>query len=301
MNCQKLLNALQIHTLLLIAATATCPACDKAPSESVAVSAWQSAPSQTKIPIPEDEAGVAVTWHGEGQGTAEIPVQKGMPLFSVHINDDGGAHCCQEVQVYAPDGANLVYDSGWYGAYGRITLLDIDGDGSTEIVHNLATFHYYDGLCYYCSPFVDAIFAYDQEAGRFVPANERFPALWQDTLEEARNPRPVQELIPNPKTAKDSDEFEHFRQLQARAVARAANLILAGYENEAYAWLAHQFTPEEGQRVCHVLHQHLNTNGHYLFLKKLKLQQSTKTTAERSKIFAADFKTMKKARRHGLQ
>ncbi|EKD33622.1 MAG: hypothetical protein ACD_75C02640G0001 [uncultured bacterium] len=200
--------------------------------------------------------------------SGSIRVHKGMPLFSVSIERTGGNHCCEYAYVSDPATFNTVFDSSSYGLEGGIELADLDGDGTVEISQNITDFHYYNGMCYAISPYVDVIFAYDKKLRKFVPANNRFPELWQNTLDEARNPPHSQKIIPDLGQAKDSTEFERIRIMESLAVAKAANLILAGYEKEAYTWLQRQFVPEEGRRVCEVLHDYLRSDSPYISSKR---------------------------------
>jgi hypothetical protein len=266
-----------IRVLLILGATALCAACSKPPSAAVVDEPAQPATSQATSASPAKEVDFDIAWEKAGIGETGIPVLKGLPLFPVFVVDSGGAHCCQEIEVYDPVTGDKVFDSNWYGLDGRIRLVDLDGNGTAEIVQNLTSFHYYDGMCYAFSPWVEAILTYDMKARKFVPANQQFPRFWKDTLDEARNTHSSSRIIPDLATAKDSNEFERIREMEARAVERAANLILAGHEEETFVWLARQFEPEEGRRVCRVLRDTLEAEGYYLHVKKSKPRHTRRT------------------------
>ncbi len=192
-----------------------------------------------------------------GIGKAKIPVQKGLPFFSVGVFDTGGMHCCQSVSVINPKTGKTVYDSDSYGLNGRVDLIDLDGDGSVEILQNITSFHEYEGTFSY-SPWVDAVFAYDAKRGRYLPAMNRFPEFWRETLHEARSKRhpanPVPALVPT----EGGIDFGKLQKLEGQAVGRAVNLILAGYGIEAYAWLERQYeNSAEGQKAAKTLRRHM--------------------------------------------
>ncbi len=256
---------------MIIASTAFCASCSKAPSATGYGAAGKKISSNVTPTRISEGAAYDIHWGKDGIGDASIPVQKGKPLFSVNVVDSGGAHCCQQVEVFNPVTSDIVFDSVWYGVDGRTRLVDLDGDGTVEIVQNLTSFHYYDALCYASSPWVDAIFTYDKEQHLFVPANDRFPALWNYTLDEARKRLPSPAKIADLGSAKNHNEFERIRELESEAVEKAANLILAGYEEEAYAWLERQFDqPEDGRRACNILRDHLKAEIYYQSVKSFR-------------------------------
>jgi hypothetical protein len=158
--------------------------------------------------------------------------------------------------------------------HGRIRLEDLDGDGVVEIIQNLDSFHYYNGLSYVQSPRVDAVFAYDRKTRRFLPAHDRFPALWQDTLKEARRKQKTRPVIPDILSAQDFEVLCKIRTMESEAVEKAVALIFAGYEHEAYTWLKRQFVvPRDAKRVSETLREHLASDRYYQYLKEHKLKK----------------------------
>jgi len=218
-----------------------------------------------------------------------IQLRSNRPPFLFIRSDSGGAHCCGRAWVYEPaDPMRLVFDSAWYGPDGRLRLRDLNHDGSLEIIQNITTFHYYDDMCYAISPGVDAIFAWDEGTRRFVPANNRFPALWQDTLDEARNGRLPGRIIPAREMAKDFDELDSIKASESGAIERAVNLVYAGYEREAFEWLARQFERENGRRICETLRDYLQSDNYYRCLNKLPMIDREEVMISRAAGFAAD-------------
>ncbi len=197
---------------------------------------------------------------GSGIGEARIPVRKGAPLYTVSVYNTMGRFCCETISVSAPDNNKTVYDSEWYGLAGVVLLVDLDGNGTAEIMQNINSFHEYDGMTPCYSPVVDAIFAYDPKQSRYVLANSRFPEYWQDTLNEARSKRPPAQPVPamEPSEPGGGVDLAATWVIEGQVVARAVNLILAGYEKEAYIWFERQYkAPDEGKRAVKILREHM--------------------------------------------
>jgi len=203
-----------------------------------------------------------------GIGEAKIPVRKGAPLYTVYIYDTLGMHCCETVVIHDSKNGKTVYDSELYGLDGRVTLIDLDGNGTAEIIQNITSFHEYDGMSIMSSPWVNAIFTYEVKLSRYVLANSRFPEFWQDTLKEARSKRPSAHPVPA-MPSEGGIDLDAIWKIEGPAVAKAVNLILAGYEKEAYAWLERQYEdPEDGRRAVKTLREHMRHEE--LLLQKRK-------------------------------
>jgi hypothetical protein len=91
----------------------------------------------------------------------------------------GGAHCCTVYRVYDL-GAEFraLFDDDEYGVeeIGEdMTLVDIDGDGRYEFTQSVMAFDYFM-TSHAGSVFPTAVFAYDERAGKYLPANRKFSA-----------------------------------------------------------------------------------------------------------------------------
>jgi hypothetical protein len=102
----------------------------------------------------------------------------------------GGAHCCTVYHVYDL-GAELrtLFDGGEFGIdeIGEdMNVLDIDGDGRYEFTLDVMAFDYFL-TSHAGSVFPTAVFAYDERAGKYMPANRKFSAyLLRGVAREAR-------------------------------------------------------------------------------------------------------------------
>lgn len=91
----------------------------------------------------------------------------------------GGAHCCTIYRVYDL-GAELrtLFDGDEFGIdeIGEdMNVLDIDGDGRYEFTQDVMAFDYFM-TSHANSVFPTAVFAYDEGAGKYLPANRKFSA-----------------------------------------------------------------------------------------------------------------------------
>lgn len=88
----------------------------------------------------------------------------------------GGAHCCYSDWIYDLSGnPRVVYDNEKYGTGNLLSPVDLDGDGKYELKQSVMAFDYFH-LSHASSVFPEAIFAYDQKAGEYRPANRKFSA-----------------------------------------------------------------------------------------------------------------------------
>jgi hypothetical protein len=91
----------------------------------------------------------------------------------------GGAHCCTLYRVYdlGPE-LRALFDGAEYGVeeVGEdMRVLDIDGDGRYELTQSVMAFDYFM-TSHAGSVFPTAVFAYDEAAGKYLPANRKFSA-----------------------------------------------------------------------------------------------------------------------------
>lgn len=136
------------------------------------------------------QGGKVLATHEDG-GMGEDSTQTGLfPLLGgetkqlVVMQYTGGAHCCWIYHVYdfSPR-LRLIFDGEEYGTGYELHPKDIDGDGRFEFTHAVMTFDYFH-MSHASSVFPVAVFAYDEQARRYLPANRRFQAYVLRGLEE---------------------------------------------------------------------------------------------------------------------
>jgi hypothetical protein len=125
----------------------------------------------------------------------------------------GGAHCCTVYRVYdlGPE-LRLLFDGDEYGIdeIGEpMRVLDIDGDGRREFTQDVMAFDYFM-TSHANSVFPTAVFAYDEAAGRYLPANRKFSAYLLRGV--ARDVRRVEAANRRMSAEERASEFhgEHF-------------------------------------------------------------------------------------------
>ena len=78
----------------------------------------------------------------------------------------------------------VIYDSGKYDLVYELRVIDIDGDGYSEIVQNLGSFWYFDSLDNLYSPRPPIIFTYDSSVSTYLPANMHFEHVALKDIQE---------------------------------------------------------------------------------------------------------------------
>ncbi len=126
----------------------------------------------------------------------------------------GGAHCCTVYRVYdlGPE-FRALFDGDEFGIdeIGEdMRLVDIDRDGRYEFTLSVMAFDYFM-TSHANSVFPTAVFAYDEGAGKYVPANRKFSAYLLRGIE--RDVRKVEALNRRMTREERASAFhgEHFR------------------------------------------------------------------------------------------
>jgi hypothetical protein len=149
----------------------------------------------------------------------------------------GGAHCCTVYHVYDL-GAELrtLFDGGEYGVdeIGEdMRVVDIDGDGRYEFTLDVMAFDYFL-TSHAGSVFPTAVFAYDERAGKYLPANPKFSAYLLRGVE--REARKVEEtnrrtVFRQPRV-RQTFHGEHFRTV----LDVLLKYVYAGEERKGWAF-----------------------------------------------------------------
>jgi hypothetical protein len=101
----------------------------------------------------------------------------------------------------------LIYDSTKYRVGHDLAALDINKDGTYELIQSLHTFWFFDRLCGSCSPNIGIVFKYDERVGKYLPANQLFPQYALEGIEE--NIRAVQSFNSRTDFTKFTDTGEY--------------------------------------------------------------------------------------------
>jgi len=149
----------------------------------------------------------------------------------------GGAHCCTVYRVYDL-GAQLrtLFDGDEFGIdeIGEdMNVVDIDHDGRYEFTQTVMAFDYFM-TSHAGSVFPTAVFAYDERAGKYLPANRKFSAyLLRGVGREARKIEETnRRTIFRPTRARQTFHGEHFRSV----LDVLLKYVYAGEEQKGWAF-----------------------------------------------------------------
>jgi clan AA aspartic protease (TIGR02281 family) len=96
-------------------------------------------------------------------------------------------NCCLTYKIYKliPN-THLIFDDEEYGnSTGTLMkFVDLDGDGKYELVQFINTFNSFHGLDFRFSPFLEAVFSYENDKDRYVVANIRFSKYLLKNIEK---------------------------------------------------------------------------------------------------------------------
>jgi len=178
--------------------------------------------------------------------------------------DTGGAHCCSIYRVYDL-GANLrtLFDGDEYGVEevgGEMNVIDIDHDGRYEFTQAVMAFDYFL-TSHAGSVFPVAVFAYDEGARKYVPANKRFSSYLLRGV--ARDVREVETLNRRMTREEIASGFhgEHFRAV----MNVLTKYVYAGEEEKGWAFF----------------------KTHYMLADKSEVEAAVKKRFKESAIYCA--------------
>jgi hypothetical protein len=174
----------------------------------------------------------------------------------------GGAHCCTVYRVYdlGPE-LRVLFDGNDYGVEEigeEMTLADIDGDGRYEFTQSVMAFDYFL-TSHAGSVFPTAVFAYDEAAGRYAPANRRFSAYLLRPV--ARDIAKVEALNRRMSRAERAGTFhgEHFTAVMEVLL----KYVYAGEEKKGWDFFATHYLLRDRAEVEAKVKEHLRESAVY--------------------------------------
>lgn len=178
----------------------------------------------------------------------------------------GGAHCCTVYRVYDL-GAQLrtLFDGEEYGVdeIGEdMTPVDIDGDGRYEFTLDVMAFDYFL-TSHAGSVFPTAVFAYDERAGKYLPANRKFSAyLLRGVGRDAAKARALGRRMTKEERA-GGFHGEHFRSV----LDVLLKYVYAGEEQKGWAFF----------------------ESNYVLRDKAEVEAAVKTRLKQSAVYCAAY------------
>jgi hypothetical protein len=149
----------------------------------------------------------------------------------------GGAHCCWSYWILnlLPD-IEVIYESQQYPVGYDLVPLDLDEDGVFEFTQGILTFDYFDRLCHALSPIPTAVFKYEENRIKYLPASHLFPEYLLNGIE--KNIRAVKKLNKRTDFTTYDDSGGEYLSAVLKVVLR---YIYAGKENEAWSFYDHEY------------------------------------------------------------
>lgn len=165
-----------------------------------------------------------------GAGVAHLLGEKSTQIYFVNAGDAGV--CCVSYWIVdiSAERPREIFRSEDYGRslYHSMEIFDIDNDGIYEIEQSVSSFRYFMGDCGSCSPEPRAVFKYDKNAGKYLPAK----GITQPFLAESRE-KGEKELIGKLKS-RDPEDLAEDNRLSHWVLEKTIDHIYAG--NEANGW-----------------------------------------------------------------
>ncbi len=181
-------------------------------------------------------------WNKEWTSFGLFPFLGGEPKQLVVEQFSGGAHCCYSHWIYdlSPASPHLLFTNEKYGTGNALYPVDIDGDGQFEFKQSVMAFDYFH-LSHASSVFPQALFAYDEKAGEYRPANRRFSAYALKGLDEDIKELAALKSKGNP----DKDDIYTERHFSA-VLQVTLKYIYAGKQDEGWAFFNREYRTHEG-------------------------------------------------------
>ncbi|MDI3543360.1 MAG: hypothetical protein PWP57_965 [Candidatus Atribacteria bacterium] len=175
----------------------------------------------------------------------------------------GGAHCCWSdwiIELTQP--ISILYDSQKYPVGYGMVIEDLDKDGNYEFIQELLTFDYFDRIPHANSPLPAVVFAFNEAANQFVPANPRFSDYLLKDIEE--NIQYCEEFTSqvNPDTYDDSAGEYLSSVLQV-----VIPYIYVNKEDEAWAFFEQRYLLQDKEEIRQKVIEQLNNCAVYQYLK----------------------------------
>lgn len=181
-------------------------------------------------------------WNREWTSFGLFPFTGGEPRQLIVEQFSGGAHCCYSHWIYdlSSSSPRLLFTNEKYGTGNALYPVDIDGDGRFEFRQSVMAFDYFH-LSHASSVFPQAIFAYDEKAVEYRPANRRFSAYGLKGLDADIKELEALKAKGNP----EGDDIYTERYFSA-VLQVTLKYIYAGKADEGWAFFEREYRTHEG-------------------------------------------------------
>ena len=166
--------------------------------------------------------------------------------------------------------AKVIHNSGKYNVGQGLRVLDLDGDGKTELIQNLLTFWFFDGLANTHSPFPDIVFTYDPKSRQYVPANCRFRDFVLRDIEQ----HITKVRVAKSNAAKNDGDVPGDGDILGAMLRVLLEYIYASKEKEAWEFYEAEYNLPDKAEMKSKIKNKLKEDAVYQAISKLKRQTS---------------------------
>lgn len=149
----------------------------------------------------------------------------------------GGAHCCFSYWIFNLDPDFRILHQSEYPIGALVDIIDLDKDGTFEIIQSNEHFDYFDRLPHVYSPSALVIFQYDSNEQMFVPANNKFSAYLLKDIEKKIKAVKAFNAKTDFSKIKPEKDLEHL----SLVVQVVLDYVYAGKEPEAWAFFDQEY------------------------------------------------------------
>lgn len=183
----------------------------------------------------------------------------------IYVFAANGGICCGEdwiVDITRGRPRVIFHSDDWGYFYGGLEVFDADGDGIYEIVDSDASFRYVANLLGVSSPQPRAVFKYDRQSRRYVPA----PELQQDFVKQgmAENERWLREKYRKLKTEPET----YPEQFIINLISQVVDLFFQSKERQAWALLKRYCPPDQLKSIRAELREKVRRSPYLQAIKR---------------------------------
>jgi hypothetical protein len=154
----------------------------------------------------------------------------------------------------------VLFDSGDYDVGRYFRKIDINHDGKYEVVQLLTAFWFFDEFNNINSPFIDIIFAYDEERKKYLPANPQFQKFALRTL--------AQDIAKARNTKSDGNTLRPGRDKLGAVMKVVLSYLYAGKEKEGWAFYESEYKLPDKEEMRTKFQERLSRDAIYKVVRK---------------------------------
>lgn len=155
---------------------------------------------------------------------------------------------------------NVLFDSDDYRIGRYFGKIDINHDGTYELVLSLTTFWFFDGFNNINSPFIDVVFMYDEGQQKYIPANPHFQKFALRTL--------AQDITKARETKSDGNTAKPGKDKLGAVMRVVLSYLYAGKEKEGWSFYENEYNLPDKEEMKTRFEAMLNEDAVYKAIRK---------------------------------